>query len=189
LHGDRITEIQDYFDQLTYNAQLTPRCIHAAYSCVLSNTRADMEMARMFGGMQTMSTEENEALVQRGFALVSAQDVAAFDTFIAPDYVNYAFPQGRGPEGMRQVMGMFYTAFPDMNVTIEDMVAEGDKVASRGYFSGTHNGDFMGIPATGKTVKVTYSDVWRLKDGKAVENWVQLDMLGMMQQLGVAPSP
>ena len=84
---------------------------------------------------------------------------------------------------------MFLTAFPDFHVTLEDVIAEGDKVASRGVWRGTHQGNFMGIPATGKSVAVSYSDIWRFENGKAVENWVQMDMLGLMQQLGVAPAP
>lgn len=135
-----------------------------------------------------MSVEENKALIRRGFEIVSAHDLASFEAFIAPNYVNYAFPDARGPEGMRQMLGMFFMGFPDMRVEVEDIVAEGDKVATRGYFTGTHNGDFMGIPATGKPIRVTYSDIWRIEDGKGVENWVQMDMLGLMQQLGVAPS-
>jgi predicted ester cyclase len=62
-------------------------------------------------------------------------------------------------------------------------------VVTRGVFAGTHRGDFMGIPATGRKVSIKYLDIWRLENGKAKENWVQMDMLGMMQQLGVIPAP
>ena len=84
---------------------------------------------------------------------------------------------------------MFRAAFPDLHVTLEDVFGEGDKVATRGYFTGTHQGEFNGIPATGKQVKVSYIDLWRLENGKAVDNWVQMDMIGLMQQLGVIPAP
>ena len=80
---------------------------------------------------------------------------------------------------------MFRTAFPDFKVIIEDEVVCGDHVATRGSFSGTHTGEFMGIPPTGRSFHCTYSDIWRLEHGKGRENWVQMDMLGLMQQLGV----
>lgn len=69
------------------------------------------------------------------------------------------------------------------------VIAEGDRVCSRGVMYGTHRGEFMGIPPTGKKVEVKYTDIWRLDKGKFVENWVQMDMMGMMQQLGLAPRP
>jgi predicted ester cyclase len=104
--------------------------------------------------------------------------------------VNYNFPApAPGPEGFKQVMGMFFQAFPDVHETAEDIIAEGDRVAVRGYFTGTHNGEFMNIPATGKQIKVAYIAMYRLENGKVVENWVQMDLLGMMQQLGVIPTP
>jgi predicted ester cyclase len=76
-----------------------------------------------------------------------------------------------------------------MRVTLEEELAEDDKVTTRGYFTGTHKGDFQGIPPTGKQIKVKYIDVWRITNGKMVENWVQMDQLGLMQQLGVIPMP
>jgi len=135
-----------------------------------------------------MSTEENKALVRRVFEEGVVQGkLDAVSEIIAPNYVNHNFPGGPGPEGFKQVIMMFKSAFPDMGLTIEDMIAEGDRVATRGTWTGTHQGDFMGVPATGKHVTVSYSDIWRLENGKAVENWVQMDILGLMQQLGVAP--
>jgi steroid delta-isomerase-like uncharacterized protein len=136
-----------------------------------------------------MAAQDSGRLVERIFAAMNAQDWGSFAELLGPDYVNYAFPDARGPEGMRQVMSQFFAAFPDMHVDVEDVVAEGERAASRGVMHGTHRGDFMGIPATGKPVRIGYMDIWRFEDGKAVENWVQMDMLGMMQQLGVAPGP
>jgi steroid delta-isomerase-like uncharacterized protein len=135
-----------------------------------------------------MSTEENKELVRRGLAAMTSGNLDQLSEILAPDVVNYSFPDARGREAFLQVMGMFLTAFPDMIMHMEDSIAEGDKVATRGYFTGTHMGNIMGIPATGKSVKVSYTDIWAIKDGKAAENWVQMDTLGMMQQLGVAPS-
>jgi predicted ester cyclase len=96
---------------------------------------------------------------------------------------------GPGVEGLTAVIGAFTAAFPDIQITLEQVLADGDFVSTYGYYTGTQNGDFMGIPATGKTVKVYYSDLWRLENGKAVENWVVMDNLSMMQQLGVIPAP
>ena len=80
---------------------------------------------------------------------------------------------------------MIRTAFPDIRITAEDMVAEGDKVACRGTFSGTHKGEFMGIAATGKQINVGVIEILRIVGGKMVEHWNIVDNLGMMQQLGV----
>lgn len=138
-----------------------------------------------------MSAEQNKVLVRRGFEDgINKHNLNVFDDLLAPTYVNHNMPApGPGPEAFKQVLAMFVSAFSDFRVRVEDIIAEGDKVATRGTWSGTHKGDFMGIPATGKAVNVTYSDLWRFENGKAVENWVQMDMLGLMQQLGVAPAP
>jgi predicted ester cyclase len=138
-----------------------------------------------------MSTEANKALVYRLFEEgLNKNNSRVIDELVGPNYVNHNFPApAPGAEGFKQVIGMFQTAFPDMQVTVEDAVAEGDKVATRGYFTGRHHGAFMGIPATDMPIKVAYSDVWRIENGKLVENWVQMDLLGMMQQLGVIPTP
>ena len=84
---------------------------------------------------------------------------------------------------------MFRQAFPDSYFTVEDMVAEGDKVATRKTFHGTHQGEFMGIPPTGQQVSTGLIDVVRIVDGKVVEHWSMGDNLGLMQQLGVIPAP
>jgi predicted ester cyclase len=138
-----------------------------------------------------MSTETNKALISRIFEEgMNGNRPEVYDETIAPDYVNYDFPApAPGVEGFKIVDAMFKAAFPDMRVTIEEEIAEGDKVATRGYFSGTHKGEFMGIPPTGKTIKVGYIDIWRVANGRGKDNWVQMDMLGLMQQLGVVPTP
>ena len=138
-----------------------------------------------------MSTEENKTRLRRVFDEgINQKQLDVFDELLAPNYVNYNMPApAPGPAGFKQVIGMFQTAFPDMRITIEDEFGEGDKVGTRGYMTGTHKGEFMGIPATNKSVKVSYIDLWHAENGKFVENWVQLDMLGLMQQLGVVPAP
>lgn len=139
-----------------------------------------------------MSTEENKALTRRIFEEgVNQNKPSVFDELFAPNFAIHDAPFGaqRGPEGFRQLIGMFRTGFPDLRVTIEEELAEGDRVIHRGYATATHKGDFQGIPPTGKQVKINYIDIWRVANGKMVENWVQMDLLGLMQQLGVVPTP
>jgi predicted ester cyclase len=139
-----------------------------------------------------MSTEENKAIIRRLFEEgVNQNKLSVLDELIAPDFVNYDAPPGtpRGPQGMRLLGAMFRTAFPDLHVTFEQELADGDYVIHRGYITGTHQGEFQGIPPTGKQVKMKSIDIWRIANGKAVENWVQFDLLGLMQQLGVIPAP
>ena len=138
-----------------------------------------------------MSTEENTALVRRVFEEVfNRRHAGAIDELIAPNYINHDIPApAPGIEGFKQIHALFLTAFPDIHITIEDELSEGDKVATRGYFTGTHLGEFQGIPPTGRRIRVPYIDLWRVENGKLVENWVQLDRLGMLQQLGVIPAP
>jgi len=122
-----------------------------------------------------------EAVNQRKFEV--------FDELFAPTYVNHNMPTPvPGPEGMKMVIGMFINAFPDFRVDVTDVVADGDYLSSYGRFSGTHQGDFQGIPATGKQIDATYVDIWRVEEGKLIENWVNIDTMGMMKQLGVIPS-
>jgi predicted ester cyclase len=94
-----------------------------------------------------------------------------------------------GPEGLKQLFTMLRTAFPDWSETIEDLMAEEDRVVFRVTGQGTHQGEFMGIPATGKPVTRPGIDIVRNVDGKLVEHWANIDQLGMMQQLGVIPPP
>jgi steroid delta-isomerase-like uncharacterized protein len=84
---------------------------------------------------------------------------------------------------------MFLSGLPDLATTVEDTIAEGDKVAARWTARGTHNGELMGIPPTGKKVAMTAISIHRIVDGKIAESWINFDALGMMQQLGVAPAP
>lgn len=136
-----------------------------------------------------MSTERNKAIVRRILTEgISSKDLSAFDELLDPVYINYDLPApAPGPEGFKQVIAMFQAAFPDLRVTVEEELADGDKVVTRGLLTGTHQGDFMGIPPTGKQVRIGYIDIWRIANGKAVENWVRMDQMSLMQQLGVVP--
>lgn len=138
-----------------------------------------------------MSEEDNKALYRRLFEeAINQGSLETVDELVSPNYVNYNFPAPTpGSDGFKQVIGMFRTAFPNIRVDVEQVFAEGDTVIGRGAFVGNHQGPFQGIPPTGKQVRVPYIDIWRIEGGKFVENWVQMDLLGLMQQLGVVPPP
>jgi len=139
-----------------------------------------------------MSTEENKANVRRVYEeAINQGNMAVVDELVSPDYIEHdpGFPQPvHGPEGLKQYFMVFRTAFPDTTITIEDMIAEGDTIAVRHTYRGTHKGDLMGMPPTGKQVTVTGIVIHRIADGKFVESWVNADNLGLMQQLGVVPT-
>jgi steroid delta-isomerase-like uncharacterized protein len=118
-------------------------------------------------------------------------DQAVIDELVAPDFVDHANPPGlpHGPEGFKVALTLFRSAFPDMHVTVEDHVAEGDRVARRMTIQGTHRGDLFGIPPTGKPMATTGIHLVRLAGGKLVEHWGINDDVGMLQQLGVVPGP
>lgn len=137
-------------------------------------------------------SEENKALVRRVYEQVwNNKNLDALDELNAPDVINHGAPPGLPPgvEGSKAYLGMFISAFPDTQMTIEDQIAEGDKVLTRWTARGTHTGELMGIPATGKQVTVTGLDLSRIAGGKVVEAWGEFDQMGMMQQLGVVPPP
>jgi steroid delta-isomerase-like uncharacterized protein len=139
-----------------------------------------------------MSAEDNKALIREVIEEVwNRGNLAAVDRYFAPDYVDHTpFPgQGPGPEGYREVVTAIREAFPDLHLTLGDILGEGDKVAFRYTMEGTHQGDFMGMPPTGKPFSVTGMIIARVDDGKAVERWANLDTLSLMQQLGAIPSP
>lgn len=116
-------------------------------------------------------------------------DTSQVDTLVAPSYVNHDAPvPGRGPEGFKQLVGMFRTAFPDLRVVVEGTFADGELVGSRGAITGTHGGEFMGVPATGRPVSIKYIDLWRIQDGRFTDTWVQMDSLGLMRQIGALPA-
>ena len=108
-----------------------------------------------------------------------------FDDLCAPNFVKHAIPPSPdfGIEGSKQSVMMLREAFPDIKYTVEDMIEEGDKIVARWTAKGTHKGPFMGIPPTGKRVSFSGIEIIRIKDGKAVEEWEELDRAGLMQQL------
>ena len=138
-------------------------------------------------------SEQNKALARRGIEEVWNQGkLATIDELTAPNatFLDPNVPGGKftGPEGMKQFVQIYTTAFPDAHIKVEDQVAEGDKVVTRWTATGTHKGDLMGIKPTNKFATVTGINVARYQNGKVVESWASYDMLGMLQQLGVVPS-
>lgn len=138
-------------------------------------------------------SEENKALIQRfveeafNKGNLDVADEVYASTFISHDPTA---PEGQGsPEGVKQFVSTYLSAFPDGHTTVEDSIAEGDKVAYRWTFRGTHQGELMGISPTGKQVEITGITINRLSGGKIEEQWNLFDQLGMLQQLGVAPAP
>lgn len=138
-----------------------------------------------------MSTEENKAISRQWREEFDKGNWAVLDEFIAPNVVMHfaGSPEPLNREAMEQMLKMFYGAFPDLHHTFEDQIAEGDKVMLRLTFRGTHQGEFQGIPPTGKEIEFTAIVVDRIIDGKIVEHWSNMDNLSMMQQLGVIPAP
>lgn len=137
-------------------------------------------------------SEENKALARRVIeGCFNQGNLALADELFAPDYVDHDAPPGfpAGVEGFKQQVTMYRTAFPDVHITIEDQVTEGDKIVTRWSARGTHQGELMGIPPTNKEVTVTGIAIDRIDRGKIVEHWEIFDQLGMMQQLGVVPAP
>lgn len=133
-----------------------------------------------------MSAEQNKALVSQ-FLKGLDERLSIIDEVCASQVVAH-IPGGIQPidrEGFRQFVSFLYLAFPDMSHTVEDQVAEGDKVVSRLTVEGTHQGPFQGMAPTGKRVKFTDIMISRLEDGKIKEVWAQFDALGLLQQLGL----
>ena len=138
----------------------------------------------------TTRLEENKAIVRRWFEEPGKGNWAIFNELLVPDYVwqQPGSPKPLTREETEQFIRMFFAAFPDNRYTIEDMIAEGDKVVTRYTVRGTHKGDFLGIPATGKEVAFTSILITRISESKIVEEWEESDTLGFMRQLGAIPA-
>jgi len=136
--------------------------------------------------------EDNKTIVRRIYTeIINRGNLALADTLVAPSYV-YHGPGGlemRGPEGFKQVVTMYRSAFPDLNLTIEDIVEAGDKVVTRWTGRGTHKGNLGNLAATGRTATVTGILISRLSNGKLVEDHESFDEVGMLRQLGVTTIP
>jgi predicted ester cyclase len=138
-----------------------------------------------------MSTEDNKAVFRGWCEVISQNRLDRVEEIIASDEVDHALPAGvpAGLEGVKQIFTLLHTAFPDLQIEIEDLIAEGDQVVGRVTARGTHQGEFMGIAPTGKPVSFNAIDVVRIAGGKIVERWSQADNLALLQQLGAVPGP
>jgi steroid delta-isomerase-like uncharacterized protein len=139
--------------------------------------------------------EENNAIAVRFFDSVwNKGDFSVLDTLIAPDADDHSTVGGvpkteKGSASFRAIVGMFRAAMPDVHLTIDDEVYAGDRVVHRWHLEGTDTGGLMGMPPTGKTVRFSGITTARMRDGKIVERWANVDELGLLQQLGIAPPP
>ena len=135
-------------------------------------------------------SEENKELERRMYEeIYNKKNLNAVEQFYATDWVGHPSLPGVPPglDGVKQLMKHDYLALPDMQVKLEDMLAEGDKIACRWTATATHKGEFMGMPATNKQVTMTGVHIDRIAGGKIVETWNYSDMMGLMQQLGMKP--
>ena len=131
-----------------------------------------------------MSLEENKALIRRWLDALNKKDLDILDEIAAPDYFDRT-RQLRGLENVRQLINMVFRAFPDYHETIEEIIAEGDKVWTRETVTGTNTGEYLGLAPTGKKFTTTAINIWRLVDGKVVEKVGVLDQLDIYKQLGI----
>lgn len=134
---------------------------------------------------------DHAATMRRAYDLFNAHDVDAFGDLLADDFVEHEETPGLAPtkEGVKQFFRMFIAAFPDIHWEVEDILADGGKVVGRFTVTGTNDGEFMGMPPTGKSIRVQGIDIVRFgDDGLGHEHWGVMDAMGMMQQLGAVPS-
>lgn len=138
-----------------------------------------------------MTIEQNKTLIRTFTDLINAKELDNALALLNPAFVDHTPQIGlpTGIEGARMFFTMQFAAFPDGKIASLDMIAEGDKVVHRMSGEGTHQGMFLGVRPTGKHVTWTFIDIWRIEDGKLAEHWVEADMMGVMQQLGMVPPP
>jgi len=137
-----------------------------------------------------VSAENNKALVRRYFEVTARRDLAAIDQLLAGEFVTHSPIRGTPPdrEGVKQAAMLLAPVFPDFQTTIEELVAEGDRVVARWSWRATHQGELLGVPASGKQVSISGISIYRVVNGRIFEEWEQRDTLGLLQQLGVAPA-
>lgn len=139
--------------------------------------------------MSEANVEGSRRIVEEAF---NQGNLATVDELTAPDFVNHDpsdVEDRRGPEGAKAFLTVYRTAFPDLHITIDDVIADGDQVAMRWTSRGTHRGDLMGLAPTGQQVEVTGISIDRWENGKLAESWSNWDTIGLMRQLGAAPAP
>jgi predicted ester cyclase len=140
---------------------------------------------------KAMSAEDNKRLVRRMVDEVNGGNLDVFDEVLAVDFVDHAPPRGVPPtrEGFKQFQAMLLAGLPDNKATTEDLIAEGDKVVWRWSGLGHHTGVLMGLPPTGRPIRATGIEIFRVANGRFVEHWSEWSQMAMMQQLGLVPAP
>lgn len=137
-----------------------------------------------------MTPEENKAIVQRYLDTAwNKRDTSIVDELVAPDFVQHAANVPPGRDGIKKFFENLYVGIPDAHFALHSIIAEGNKVATMFTVGGTHQGPFLGIPPTGKSLALTGMALLVLRDGKITENWNEIDMLSALRQLGVIPKP
>ena len=126
-------------------------------------------------------------LAETYLAMLNKHEPDLVDRFVSEDYRNHNAFVGDGREANRQFWAAFFTALPDLSATMEDLVMSGDRVVGRFVYRGTHTGELMGIPASGKPVEMRSIDIWRVEDGMFAEHWDELNLLEMFTQMGALP--
>jgi predicted ester cyclase len=137
------------------------------------------------------SNEQVRALVRKAVTeIFHDKKLALVDELYTVDYVGHQIPAPlpQTREGQKQMLAYFHSVFPDLRLVFEAEIVENGVLAGRGYFTGTHRGEFRGIAPTGKQVKVQYQDMWRVDNGRIAEYWGTVDYLGLLQQLGALPA-
>jgi steroid delta-isomerase-like uncharacterized protein len=129
-----------------------------------------------------------EEVLQSIYEAINTGNLALLEKYVAPDYIEHT-DGFQGVEPFAQQITAFRAGFPDLHVSIDDVLADGDRFASRTTVTGTHTGDLMGMPATGRRISVEAVDIGRIENGQAKERWGGLNMYSMLTQLGVIPSP
>ena len=139
-----------------------------------------------------MSLDDNKAIIRAYVETVwNQQQLDRADEFMAPDFLDHASLPGQAPglAGATKKWAMYQAGLPDLHVTINDLVAEGDKVGVRRTYQGTHKGELLGVPPTGNHLQFAGISIFRLTRGKIAESWEQVNLLAMMQQIGALPTP
>lgn len=132
-------------------------------------------------------SEANKAIVRRLLEDAGRGKLEIMDELVARDHVYHYNPMFAGPEGQKRLASTFLTAFPDLSLSVDAQIAEGDTVVSRVTARGTHTGDLMGIPPTGKQMTMPFITIMRLAGGKIAEEWEIVDEAGLLRQLGILP--
>jgi steroid delta-isomerase-like uncharacterized protein len=139
---------------------------------------------------ETMSTTaQNTDIVRQCYAYATQGDRAGLERLLSPDFVIHVPDDYHGVDGLLEMVGLFRSAFPDMAVTVDHQFADGDYVATRFTCRGTHDGELLGFPATGRAVEVAGITLSRCENGRIAEEWELVDVAGLLQQIGALPEP